>query len=42
MVRFMAENHLSKPKDIKEFDRLGYKYRADLSDDNNYVFVKDN
>lgn len=42
MVRFMAENKITEPKDIKAFDRLGYEYKADLSDDNNYVFIKGN
>lgn len=27
MVRFMAENNVENPEDIKEFDRLGYCYR---------------
>lgn len=40
MVRFMAENKIVNAEDIKEFDRLGYTYRDELSNDNNYVFVK--
>lgn len=42
MVRFMAENKVTEPKDIKTFDRLGYEYKTGLSDDNNYVFIKGN
>lgn len=41
MVRFMAENESQRPEDIKKFDRLDYVYNADLSDDNNYVFIKE-
>ena len=43
MVRYMAENRIENPKDLKFFDRLNYKYRADLSLKNKYVFerVKD-
>lgn len=40
MVRFMAENKIVNVEDVKEFDRLGYVYRDELSTDNNYVFVK--
>lgn len=38
MVRFMAENGIKNPEDIKKFDRLGYIFRADLSSDTGYVF----
>ena len=31
MVRFMAENNIENPMDIKKFDRLGYSFRFDLS-----------
>lgn len=40
MVRFMAENKIANVENIKEFDRLGYVYRDELSNDNNYVFIK--
>ncbi len=40
MVRFMAENQIENPKDLKSFDRLNYKYRADLSSENAYVFER--
>ena len=40
MVRFMAENKTEDPGEIKGFDRLGYTYREDLSDEKNYVFIK--
>ncbi len=36
----MAENKIVKVEDIKEFYRLGYVYREDLSTKDRYVFVK--
>lgn len=41
MIRFMAENNISEVMDIKKFNRLDYRYRAELSDDKNYIFIKD-
>ena len=40
MVRFMAENEIENPEDIKKFDRLGHIFRADLSNAKEYVFEK--
>lgn len=40
MVRFMAENRVEDPADMKEFDRLGYVYREDLSSVTKYVFER--
>lgn len=40
MVRFMAEHNITDPKQMKEFDRLGYKFREDLSSDKMYYFIK--
>lgn len=40
MVRFMAENKIKNVEEIKSFDRLGYTYDANLSDDCTYVFIK--
>lgn len=40
MVRFMAENSIEKPEDIKRFDRLGYVYRDDISTETEYVFER--
>ncbi len=40
MVRFMAENHIEDPRDIRYFDRLGYSYRDDLSSENEIVFER--
>lgn len=40
MIRFMAENNIKDPEGIKGFDRLDYVYKEELSDDNNYIFIK--
>lgn len=40
MVRFMAENHVEDPEDMKKFDRLGYRFCEELSDEKTYVFIK--
>ena len=40
MVRFMAENRIENPEDIKKFERLGYSFRSDLSSDVEYVFER--
>ena len=40
MVRFMAENNIENPGDIKKFDRLGYSFRSDLSSETEYVFER--
>lgn len=40
MVRFMADKKVKTPDDIKEFNRLNYVYREDLSTRQEYVFVK--
>lgn len=40
MIAFMAENNIENPQDIKKFNRLDYLYKEDLSDNDNYVFIK--
>lgn len=40
MVRYMAENGIEDPVEIKKFDRLGYVFREDLSSENEYVFER--
>ena len=40
MVRYMAEMQIENPVEIKNFDRLGYVYRDDLSTDMEYVFER--
>ena len=39
MVRFMAENSITDPEDLKLFDRLDYRYSPESSTDSNYVFI---
>ena len=40
MVRFMAENRIGSPEEMKGFNRLGYIFQADLSDERTYIFIK--
>ena len=40
MVRYMAENHIENPEEIKSFNRLGYVYRDDLSSETEYTFER--
>ncbi len=40
MVRFMAENNIEDPEQIKTFDRLGYIFREDLSGKTELVFER--
>lgn len=39
MVRFLAENGIENPEKMKEFDRLGYRFREELSSQSEYVFL---
>jgi cytoplasmic iron level regulating protein YaaA (DUF328/UPF0246 family) len=39
MVRWLAENNIIDPEEIKGFNRLGYKYCANLSGRDSYVFI---
>ena len=40
MVRYMAENLIEDPSEIRKFDRLGYEFREDLSTKDNYIFER--
>lgn len=40
MVRFMAEHGIENPAEIKNFNRLGYGFRDDLSSETEYVFER--
>lgn len=40
MVRFMAEHKVTKLSEVKQFDRLGFQYVDDRSDEKTIVFVK--
>ena len=41
MVRYMAQNQVSDPEQIKSFSRLNYRFDASRSDDNTYIFLRD-
>ncbi len=41
MARFIIQRRLTNPEAIKEFDSGGYRYRDDLSDGTNWVFLRD-
>lgn len=40
MVRYMAENQLEDPEQIKSFDQLNYRFNKDLSENNLFVFIQ--
>lgn len=40
IVRYMAENNVQSPEELKKFQRQGYAYRDDLSSDDRFVFVQ--
>lgn len=42
MVRYMAEHQVERPEQMKAFDRLGYRFREDMSTDVTYVFERKN
>lgn len=39
MVRFMAERDIRKYEEMKDFNRLGYEFVEELSDDTKFVFL---
>lgn len=41
MVRFMAEQNVQSPDEMKQFDRLGYHFDEERSSEKEYVFLKD-
>lgn len=41
MARFVIQNRLSDPETIKAFDSGGYRFHADRSDDDTWVFLRD-
>jgi uncharacterized protein len=41
MVRFMAENKVEDISEIKQFNRMGYQYQETISDNKNFIFIKD-
>ena len=41
MCRFMIENNITKPEDLKAFDMEGYYYNNELSKEDKWVFTRD-
>ncbi len=41
MVRFLAERQAGSPEDLKSFDRLGFRFSPEHSQENKYVFIKE-
>ena len=41
MVRFMAENRVERPEELRDFDRLGYRFRPEESDEITYTFIRE-
>ena len=41
MARFMIQNRIEEPKDLQKFDSDGYHFVSDLSDEGNYVYVRE-
>ena len=40
MVRFAAERQAQSPEELRGFDRLGYRFAPERSDEETYVFIK--
>lgn len=40
MANYMIENFISEPEEIKMFDRLGYVFLQEDSDESHYVFIR--
>lgn len=41
MVRYLAETQADDPEQLKDFDRMGYRFSSDDSTQTNYVFIKE-
>lgn len=41
MVRYLAENQVESPEEMKRFDRMNYHFREDLSSEKEYIFAAD-
>ena len=40
MERYMAQNQISTPEQLKSFNSLNYRFDASRSDDNTYIFLR--
>ena len=41
MVRYLAETQADDPEQLKDFDRMGYRFSPDDSTETNYIFIKE-
>ncbi|MDH5721870.1 MAG: peroxide stress protein YaaA [Alphaproteobacteria bacterium] len=41
MARYIVQNRIETPEKLKDFNMDGYAFAADLSDEKNYVFIRD-
>ena len=41
MVRFIAENGITNPEELKAFDAEGYYFNHNLSNEKKWVFTRD-
>ena len=41
MVRYMAEHNIGNPEEMKNFDRLGYRFWEEISNEKEYIFIKE-
>lgn len=41
MVRYMAENRIDKPEQLKHFERLNFRFAPELSNELKYVYIKE-
>ncbi len=41
MSRYIIENQIEKPEQLQQFDSDGYRFNADMSKDDNWVFIRD-
>jgi len=41
MINYIIKNRIDDPKDLKDFESSGYKFRESLSDKDNWIFTRD-
>ena len=40
MARFIVDNNITNPEEVKNFDADGYRYDENLSSEDEWVFVR--
>ncbi|MFW5827082.1 MAG: peroxide stress protein YaaA [Alkalispirochaeta sp.] len=40
MARYLVQNHITEPEDLKSYEDDGYRFAPDLSDDRTWTFVR--